>query len=141
MSLRRRVSERQKTVGVGSPSPTHSMLTRSPTMAVILSPGVMVTVGGPVSEDEKQYYGITVISLVRVNTVKLQNFLFPITWKWLYPLTCPLPHLFQNHRLPARQRHAHPHSAAVRCASTGKINLSSAPGHPLPHPVCYRQRE
>ena len=51
------MSERQKTVGVGSPSPTHSMLTRSPTMAVILSPGVMVTVGGPVGEDEKQYYG------------------------------------------------------------------------------------
>ena len=25
-------------------------------MAVILSPGVMVTVGGPVGEDEKQYY-------------------------------------------------------------------------------------
>ena len=47
MSDRLRVLDFQNTVGVGSPSATHSMLTTRPTTDVMRLEGEIVMVGGP----------------------------------------------------------------------------------------------
>ena len=59
MSDRLRVLDFQNTVGVGSPSATHSMLTTRPTTDVMRLEGEIVMVGGPENPKKVKFQKLT----------------------------------------------------------------------------------